>query len=64
MDINAGDLDGDSKEEILLLTTSSLMLYRQDDNQFRMLATVNLPYHIRYHSVSLGDLYINWLQDI
>lgn len=64
MDINVGDLDGDGKEEIVLLTTSSLMLYRQDDSQFRMLATVNLPNYIRYHSVTLGDLNKNGLQEI
>lgn len=64
MDINAGDLDGDGKEEIVLLTTNSLMLYRQDESQFRMLATINLPNHIRYHSVTLGDLNKNGLQEI
>lgn len=64
MDINAGDLDGDGKEEIVLLTTNSLMLYRQDESQFRMLATINLPNHLRYHSVTLGDLNKNGLQEI
>jgi hypothetical protein len=64
MDINAGDLDNDGKEEIVLLTKSSLMLYRYDDGQFRMLATVNLPNHLRYHSVTLGDLNKNGLQEI
>ncbi|NLX18222.1 MAG: VCBS repeat-containing protein [Desulfobulbus sp.] len=64
MDINAGDLDGDGKDEVVLLTTTSLMIYRYDDSQFRMLATVNLPNHIRYHSVTLGDLNQNGLQEI
>ncbi|WP_157470061.1 FG-GAP repeat domain-containing protein [Desulfobulbus elongatus] len=64
MDMNVGDLDGDGKEEIVLLTTSSLILYRNDDGQFRMLATVNLPNHIRYHSVTLGDVNKNGLQEI
>jgi hypothetical protein len=64
MDINAGDLDGDGKEEIVLLTKSSLMIYRYDDSQFRMLATVDLPNHLRYHSVTLGDLNKNGLQEI
>ena len=64
MDMNAGDLDGDGKEEIVLLTTSSLMIYRHEDSQFRMLATVNLPNHLRYHSVTLGDLNKNGFQEI
>lgn len=64
MDINAGDLNGDGREEIVLLTKSSLMIYRIDDGQFRMLATVNLPNHLRYHSVTLGDLNKNGLQEI
>jgi FG-GAP repeat. len=64
MDMNVGDLDGDGREEILLLTKSSLVLYRNDDGQFRMLATVKLPGHIRYHAVTLGDLNKNGLQEI
>lgn len=64
MDMNAGDLDGDGKEEIVLLTTSSLMIYRYEDSQFRMLATVNLPNHLRYHSVTLGDLNKNGFQEV
>lgn len=64
MDMNAGDLDGDGKEEIVLLTKSSLMIYRDDNSQFRMLATVDLPNHLRYHSVTLGDLNKNGIQEI
>ncbi|WP_310600339.1 VCBS repeat-containing protein [Desulfobulbus sp.] len=64
MDMNVGDLDGDGKEEIVLLTKSSLILYRNDDGQFRMLATVNLPNYLRYHSVTLGDLNKNGLKEI
>jgi len=64
MDMNAGDLDGDGKEEIVLLTKSSLIIYRHDEGQFRMVATINLPAHIRYHSVTLGDLNKNGVQEI
>ena len=64
MDINAGDIDGDGKEEIVLLTRSSLMIYRFDDGQFRMLATVDLPNYLRYQSVTLGDLNKNGRQEI
>jgi len=64
MDVNAGDLDGDGIDEVVLLTKSSLMIYRHEDGAFRMLATVDLPNHLRYHSVTLGDLNKNKLKEI
>jgi hypothetical protein len=56
MDMNAGDLDGDGIEEILLLTSNALVIYRNDAGQFRMLATIPLPKHLRYQSLDLGDI--------
>jgi TolB-like protein len=64
MDINGGDLDGDGTEEIVLLTSSALMLYRNEEGHFRMLATLDLPKHLRYHAVTLGDLNNNGLQEL
>ncbi len=64
MDVNAGDLDGDGKEEIVLLTKQALMLYRHENGAFRMLATVDMPNHLRYHALSLGDLNNNGMQEI
>ena len=64
MDVNAGDLDGDGAEEILLLTDSALMLYRNDNGAFRMLATIDLPNHLRYHAVTMADINRNGLQEI
>lgn len=64
MDVNAGDLDGDGKEEIVLLTKQALMLYRHENGAFRMLATVDLPNHLRYHALTLGDINHNGLQEI
>ncbi|MDD2464378.1 MAG: VCBS repeat-containing protein [Desulfobulbus sp.] len=64
MDINAGDLDGDGREEILVLSNGSLKLYRNEKGAFRMLATVDLPNHLRYHAVTLGDLNHNGRQEI
>jgi len=63
-DMNAGDLDGDGTPEIVLLTSSALMIYRNEEGQFRMLATAELPNHLRYHSVTLGDLNNNGQQEI
>ena len=64
MDINAGDLDGDGIDEVVLLTKNALMIYRHEDGTFRMLATVDLPNHLRYHSITLGDLNKNKLKEI
>jgi len=64
MDMNAGDLDGDGTEEIVLLTKSSLILYRHTEGQFQMIATMDLPNHLRYLSVTLADLNKNGVQEI
>ena len=64
MDINAGDIDGDGKDEIVVLTKSSLIIYRQTESQFQMIATIDLPKHLRYLSVTLGDLNKNGLKEI
>ena len=64
MDINAGDVDGDGKDEIVVLTKSSLIIYRHVDGQFHMAATIDLPNYLRYLSVTLADLNNNGLQEI
>ena len=64
MDMNAGDIDGDGKDEIVVLTKSALIIYRQSESQFQMIATIDLPKHIRYLSVTLGDLNKNGLKEI
>jgi len=64
MDINSGDLDGDGQEEILVLTSEALKLYRNDKGAFRMLATIDLPNYLRYHAVTMGDVNHNGLQEI
>ena len=64
MDINAGDLDGDGREEILVLTNGTLKLYRNEQGAFRMLAAVDLANHLRYHAVTMGDFNRNGLAEI
>ncbi len=64
MDINTGDLDGDGTDEIILLTNSSLLLYRQEEGQFRQIAALPLPSYLRYLSVTVGDLNNNGYQEI
>jgi len=64
MDINVADLEGDGQEEILVLTSGALRLYRNDNGSFRMLATIDLPDHLRYHAISMADMNNNGLQEI
>ncbi len=64
MDMNAGDIDGDGTNEIVLLTKSSLILYKNREGQFQMTATIALPEHLHYLSVTLGDLNKNGFQEI
>ncbi|MBV5318004.1 MAG: VCBS repeat-containing protein, partial [Desulfobulbaceae bacterium] len=64
MDINAGDLNGDGTDEIVLLTSNALIIYGYTDGQFKMIATVDLPNHLRYLSVTMADLNKNGFQEI
>ena len=64
MDITAGDIDGDGKDEIVVLTKSSLIIYRQTENQFQMIATIDQPKHLHYLSLTLADLNKNGLKEI
>ena len=64
MDMNAGDLDGDGTDEIVLLTKSELLVYRLQDGQFQKIETFPLPKHLRYHAVTLADLNGNGRQEL
>ncbi len=64
MDINAGDLNGDGVDEIVLLTNSALIIYGYNEGQFKMIATVDLPKYLRYMSVTMADLNKNGFQEI
>jgi len=64
MDINAGDLNGDGVEEIVLLTSTGLTIYTHIESQFQMVATIGLPTHLRYLSVTMADLNKNGRQEI
>jgi len=64
MDINAGDLNGDGTDEIVLLTKSALIIHANAEGQFKMVATIDLPNHLRYLSVTMADLNKNGIQEI
>lgn len=64
VDINAGDIDGDGRDEIVVLTKSSLIIYRQTESLFQMIATIDMPKYLHYLSVTLADLNKNGLKEI
>jgi hypothetical protein len=64
MDINTGDLNGDGSDEILLLTTTGLLLYREIEGQFQKIDQIDLPGYLRYLSVTSADLNGNGIHEI
>lgn len=64
MDINAGDIDGDGTNEIVLLTSSELLVYRLIDSQYQKIASAKIPEHLRYHCLSFGDLNKNGILEM
>ena len=64
MDINTGDLNGDGSDEILLLTTTGLLLYREIEGQFQKIDEIDLPGHLRYLSVTSADINENGMHEI
>ena len=64
IDMDAGDIDGDGKTEIVVLTNSALILYRQVEGHFQMSATLDIPKNLHYLSVTLADINKNGRQEI
>lgn len=63
--MDAGDVDGDGKEEFVLLEQGRLLLLRAgNDEHFRLLAQHPLPRYLGLHTVYLADLDSNGRQEI
>ncbi len=63
--MDAGDVDGDGKEEFVLLEHGRLLLLRAgNDDRFRPLAEYQLPGYLGLHAVYLADLDNNGRQEI
>lgn len=56
MDMNAGDLDGDGTDEIVLLTSNELILYHLSEGQYQKVGATSMPAQLRYHTLTLADL--------
>ena len=63
--MDAGDTDGDGREEFVLLEQGRLLLLRAGSNDhFRILAQYPLPGYLGLHTVYLADLDSNGRQEI
>lgn len=54
--MDAGDLDGDGREELVLLEQGRLILARFSADRFQQVAELPLPSHLAFHAVSLADI--------
>ncbi|MGR0481579.1 MAG: FG-GAP-like repeat-containing protein [Candidatus Electronema sp. V4] len=54
--MDAGDLDGDGREEIVLLARGRLIICRFNAERFQQLAELPLPGYLAFHALSLADL--------
>lgn len=54
--MDAGDLDGDGREEIVLLARGRLIICRFNAERFQQLAELPLPSYLAFHALRLADL--------
>jgi TolB-like protein len=54
--MDAGDLDGDGREELVLLEQGRLLLARFSADRFQQVAELPLPSHLGLHAVHLADI--------
>ena len=54
--MEAGDLDGDGREEVVLLEQGRLLLGRFNADRFQQVAELPLPGHLSYHAAQLFDM--------
>ena len=62
--MTAGDIDGDSKDEIVIATNRKLYIYQLEDLQIHHLETISLPGNINVHALNVADLNNNGLMEI
>jgi len=54
--MTAGDIDGDSLDEILIATHGKLFIYQLRQQRIQHLATIALPGFLRVHALNVADL--------
>jgi TolB-like protein len=54
--MDAGDLDSDGREELVLLEQGRLLLSRFSADRFQQIAELQLPAHLAYHALHVTDM--------
>lgn len=62
--MSAGDLDGDSLDEILIATNTTIHILQLRDKRIRPLTTVPLPGLLQVHALNVADLNNNGVMEI
>lgn len=62
--MTAGDIDGDSLDEVLIATNTRLFIYQLRDLRIHHLETIPLPGGLNVHALNVADLDNNGLMEI
>ena len=62
--MTAGDIDGDSLDEILIATNTKLYIYQLKDKEIQLVDTVALPGGLRVHALNVADLNGNGVMEV
>ncbi len=62
--VTAGDLDGDSLDEILIATNVKIHIYQLRDKRIESLSAIALPALLKVHAINVADLNNNGVMEI
>ncbi len=62
--MTAGDIDGDSLDEILIATNTKIYIYQLRDGRIQELTSIPLPGGLQVHGLSVADLDQNGIMEI
>lgn len=62
--MTAGDIDGDSLDEILIATNTRILIYQLKNGKIQELTTISLPGGLKVHGLSVADLNQNGIMEI
>ncbi len=54
--MDVGDIDGDGTAEIVLATSTELLIYRYSENYFQKITSLQLADYLRIHALNVADL--------
>lgn len=62
--MTAGDIDGDSLDEILIATNTKIYIYQLRDSKIQELTSISLPGGLQVHGLTVADLDHNGIMEI